>query len=68
MEEKLTCPHCGMDVTTQDILNLAASFEKIQVNRDLGNGYQLNEKFRNLVLEAIMETTERYLKQLRNEH
>lgn len=57
-----------MDVTTQDILNLAASFEKLQVNRDLGNGYRLNEKFRNQVLEAIMETIKRYLKQLGNEH
>lgn len=57
-----------MDVTTQDILNLATSFEKLQVNRNLGNGYQINESFRNRVLEALMETTKRYLEQLKNEH
>ena len=57
-----------MDVTTQDILNLATSFEKLQVNRNLGNGYQIRESFRNRVLEALMETTERYLEQLKNEH
>lgn len=57
-----------MDATTQDILNLAASFEKLQVNRDLGNGYRINKKYRDLVLEAIEETTKRYLKQLGNEH
>lgn len=56
-----------MDVTAQDILNLTASFEKLQANRNLGNGYQLNKKYRDLVLEAIEETTKRYLKQLRNE-
>ena len=57
-----------MDVTAQDILDLTASFEKLQANRDLGDNYRLNQKYRNLVLEAIEETTKRYLKQLGNEH
>ena len=54
-----------MDVTTQDILNLTASIEKLQVNKDVGGGYRLNEKYRDLVLDAIKETTERYLEQLK---
>lgn len=57
-----------MDVTAQDILDLTASFEKLQANRDLGDQYRLNKKYRDLVLEAIEETTKRYLKQLGNEH
>lgn len=27
-----------MEVTTQDVLNLATAFEKLQANRSLGNG------------------------------
>lgn len=57
-----------MDVTTQDILNLTASFEKLLTNSDLGYSCELNKKYRNLVLEAIEVTTKRYLKQLENEH
>ena len=33
-----------MDVTAQDILDLTASFEKLQANRDLGDNYRLNKE------------------------
>ncbi len=52
-----------MDVTSQDILNLTAAFEKLQVNRHIRSGYELNTKYRDLVLRALEITTDRYLEQ-----
>ena len=52
-----------MDVTSQDILNLTAAFEKLQANRHIGSGYDLNTKYRDLVLRALEATAARYLEQ-----
>lgn len=42
-----------MDVTSQDILNLTAAFEKLQANRHIGSGHDLNTKYRDLVLPRV---------------
>ena len=52
-----------MDVTSQDILNLTAAFEKLQINRHIGSGYDLNTKYRDLVLRALEITTDRSVEQ-----
>ena len=53
-----------MEVTTQDILNLASAFEKLQVNKNLGNGLEVGLWKINKILSAIEKATNLYLSQL----
>ena len=53
-----------MEVTTQDVLNLATAFEKLQANRSLGNGCVVSSGKINKILYAIERATDTYLSQL----
>lgn len=53
-----------MQVTSQDIFNLAVAFEKLQANKNLGNGYVINSEKIDKILNAIGRATDLYLSQL----
>lgn len=67
------CPECQrlaqqagevkqkMTVSSQDILNLANTYACISENRDRGNRYVLKDCYRDDILKALSETTQKYI-------
>lgn len=56
-----------MDVTSNDIMNLTIAFEKVQQNRNIGNGYAIGDAYREGILSALKIATDKYIKQLKEQ-
>lgn len=50
-----------MTVSSQDILNLANAYACLSENRDRGDRYVLKDCYRDDVLKALSETTQKYI-------
>ncbi len=53
-----------MEITSNDILNLANAYVAIQQNTNLGNGYVLSSSYRNDILYDLELATRLYRNQL----
>jgi hypothetical protein len=56
-----------MDVTSNDIMNLTIAFEKVQQNRNIGNGYVIRDAYREGILSALKIATDKYINQLKEQ-
>lgn len=53
--------------TTKDILNLAIAYAVVQKNKKVGNGYQINDKYYERILDALEEIIGKYRDQLKGD-
>lgn len=53
--------------TAQDILNLATAYAVVQKNKKTGNGYQINDRYYEGILDALEKTTGKYCEQFAGE-
>lgn len=56
-----------MNVTSNDIMNLTIAFEKVQQNRNIGNGYVIGDTYREGILMALKIATDKYINQLKEQ-
>lgn len=54
--------------TSGDIFNLCKAFEAIQQNKNVGNGYELNVRYRDGILNALEKTTENYTRTIQQQN
>lgn len=51
--------------TTKDILNLAIAYAVVQKNKKVGNGYQINDRYHERILDALEEIIGKYRDQFK---